>query len=249
MVSKNEKNWNGLRMRKHIASFTWISEDGKNAEVFFIDKTTGKENHFTRKIMSEPSGRKYIHDKNKAIYYIDEMVATCFLPPGNGLVLIHKDGNIANDHYKNLDWQVPFGKIHSVPGGPTLKTQSLNTSLPQPIKNIVTVTLSNGLTITEKGEVFQNGKKLEVKEYKNIDGIQKKFPPYVEYTGSNKAIKRLSVDTIMSKAGLISGDRSKLQHPRILHKDNDPLNFDSYNLEWVEDSDPRYQIYKSYKTK
>ena len=48
----------------------------------------------------------------------------------------------------------------------------------------------------------------------------------------------------MAITGYVSGERYILGNPRVLHKDYDPMNFDSNNLEWVEAIDPRYIEYQ-----
>lgn len=45
-------------------------------------------------------------------------------------------------------------------------------------------------------------------------------------------------------AGYVSGEKNDFKNPVILHKDNDPMNFHSDNLEYVEDTDTRYIEYK-----
>ena len=60
----------------------------------------------------------------------------------------------------------------------------------------------------------------------------------------NKMSGHLFVDDLMAAAGYVSGERYILGNPRVLHKDFDPMNFDSNNLEWVEAIDPRYIEYQ-----
>lgn len=38
----------------------------------------------------------------------------------------------------------------------------------------------------------------------------------------------------MIEAEFVNGDKSLLKNPKVLHKDNDYLNFNEENLEWVE---------------
>lgn len=50
-------------------------------------------------------------------------------------------------------------------------------------------------------------------------------------------------DLLMKKAGYVQGDDALLTNPAILHRDMDPLDFSSENLEFVERTDPKYQNY------
>lgn len=235
---------NNQRARKHIASNIYITEDGKYVEVRYIDSKTGQEKSFSPEIRTDLSGRRYIKGLKHTIHYCDEMVAVCFLPkPLSGQVLVHKDGNIANDHRKNLTWETPV----AIPSTPRTVIYPVSTG-----STLDQVTLPNGLTVTKGGKVYENGQILEVREYKfnPYTGMKYGCPPYVVYHsdgGSGKKEKALNVDNLMSQANFIKGDRNSLQSPVILHKDNDPMNFDSDNLEWVEQSDPRYVTYKSIK--
>ena len=54
----------------------------------------------------------------------------------------------------------------------------------------------------------------------------------------------LFVDDLMNAAGYVGGEKYDLANPVILHKDYNPTNFDSSNLEWVDAIDPRYIEYQ-----
>ena len=47
----------------------------------------------------------------------------------------------------------------------------------------------------------------------------------------------------MDIAGYVNENKDRFEHPVILHRDNDWLNFDSDNLEWTDINDPRYKEY------
>ena len=47
------------------------------------------------------------------------------------------------------------------------------------------------------------------------------------------------MDDLMATAGYVSGEKYDLKCPVILHKDNNPMNFDTDNLEYVEADNPR----------
>ena len=55
------------------------------------------------------------------------------------------------------------------------------------------------------------------------------------------------MDDLMTIAGYVCGEKYALENPVILHKDNNPMNFSSDNLEYVEDTDTRYIEYKKKK--
>ena len=47
----------------------------------------------------------------------------------------------------------------------------------------------------------------------------------------------------MDIARYVNKNKNRFEHPVILHRDNDWLNFDSDNLEWTDYNDPRYKEY------
>lgn len=55
--------------------------------------------------------------------------------------------------------------------------------------------------------------------------------------------KYYDMDDIMTRANFVKGDNRDYLNPVILHIDNDYMNFASDNLEWCEESDPRYREY------
>lgn len=57
-------------------------------------------------------------------------------------------------------------------------------------------------------------------------------------------MSRLFMDDLMDAAGYVNGEKFSLKSPVILHKDYNPTNFDSSNLEWVESTDTRYIEYQ-----
>lgn len=75
-------------------------------------KTPTNRNHsityYNYKIKNDIFGRRYIkvcpNGKNTTLF-VDELVATCFCNPNPKLEYIaHKDGDIANDCFDNLEW-------------------------------------------------------------------------------------------------------------------------------------------------
>lgn len=48
------------------------------------------------------------------------------------------------------------------------------------------------------------------------------------------------IEDYMEDAGFANGKYTSFNHPVVLHKDGDPYNLKSDNLEWTEEDDPRY---------
>jgi hypothetical protein len=62
------------------------------------------ENTKEPKKTGELKGYKYI-SIGKRKFYVHKLVAEAFLPnPENKKVVIHKDGNLSNNHVSNLEW-------------------------------------------------------------------------------------------------------------------------------------------------
>ena len=235
---KSEEIRNGVRIRKHFATSTKISEDGLLVEKEFIDKQDGnKLKTYNPKIKVDEKGLRYIDNKNLGRVYIQDLVADCFCAPkpddGNYYVLVHKDGNLQNDHYKNLEWRLAT----------TVNPQTT-------AKTVDKVKLDDSLEVRRNGTIYQNGKELTVGTAIGDSDIDMIVPiePFVEYEVRNKQWRRYervrkSVDKLMDIAGYVNGNKERFEHPVILHRDNDWLNFDSDNLEWTDMNDPRYKEY------
>ena len=176
-------------------------------------------------IKTDGHEEKYVNTGYKIIY-VKKAVFTCFChcDDHNKTQIWYKDGNPANLHYTNLVAR---------------EKQTCHTAAPA-FKH------TNGLTITKNGEVY-NGK---VKE--NIHdcigdadtGLMRCINPYVS---NPEGRGKLWMDDLMTIAGYVCGEKYALENPVILHKDNNPMNFSSDNLEYVEDTDTRYIEYKKKK--
>ena len=236
---KGEETRNGVRIRKHFATSTKISEDGLLVEKEFIDKQDGnKLKTYNPKIKVDEKGLRYIENKNLGRVYIQDLVADCFCAPkpndGNYYVLVHKDGNLQNDHYKNLEWRLATSAY------PTTTATTADK-----------VKLKDVLIVKRNGTIYQNGKELTVGTAignGDMDMIEPAINPFVEYEVRKKQWKRFewerkSVDELMEEAGYVNGNKKQFEHPVILHRDNDWLNFDSDNLEWTDYNDLRYKEY------
>ena len=55
------------------------------------------------------------------------------------------------------------------------------------------------------------------------------------------------MDNLMAEAEFVEGDKSMLRRPKVLHKDQNYLNFNSSNLKWVEEDSQEYQDYMKKK--
>ena len=234
---KSEEIRNGVRIRKHFATSTKISEDGLFVEKEFIDHDDGnKLKTYNPKIKVDNNGLRYIVNGKIGTIYIQDLVADCFCAPkpddGNYYVLVHKDGNLQNDHYKNLEWRLAT----------TVYPTTTATTAGK-------VKLTDGLEVRKNGTIYQKGKKLTVGTVIGNGDIDMIVPiePFVEYERKNSwsryERKRISVDKLMDIAGYVNENKKRFEHPVILHRDNDWLNFDSDNLEWTDYNDPRYKEY------
>ena len=140
---KNEEIRNGVRIRKHYKTSTKISEDGLVVEKEFIDKDDGgKLKTYNPKIYVDSEGLRYIVNKQLGNVRIQDLVAECFCPPkpndGKDYVLVHKDGNLLNDHYRNLEWRER-----------KLAYPYIQARTDKQVK------LDNGLTVTKSGKVYK----------------------------------------------------------------------------------------------
>ena len=228
----------GKRCRWYKAGFAWVSEDG--TLVVIPDKnnkwnTSGKKklsiktDHDGNKIAPHPYG--YVIDVAKA-------VIVCFCPPrpsdGKKYMISHKDGNLGNCHYQNLEW-VPYHYQHATTD---------------------TVKLSNysaTLEVGKDGSVKMDGKTAQVCDCfydSDVDLEVCSSGPFI-YVPRKGSIynSRVFIDDLMSEAGYVQGDDADLQHPVILHKDNDYMNCSSENLEFVEMTDERYKAFLEQRKK
>ena len=239
---KNEETRNGVRIRKHYKTSTKISEDGLVVEKEFIDKDDGgKLTTYNPKIHVDNEGLRYIVNKQLGNVRIQDLVAECFCPPkpndGKDYVLVHKDGNLLNDHYRNLEWRER-----------KLAYPYIQARTDKQVK------LDNGLTVTKSGKVYKGKEVCKVDDCIGDGDLDMVVPiePFVEYEVYHKQWKRyelksVRVDELMEKAGYVNGNKKQFKDPVILHKDNDWMNFDSDNLEWTDKSDPRYIKYHNKK--
>ena len=226
-----EKTINGRKCKCHNG--IWVTADGKYVAVDTIWKTAFSEIPSTKPatVHTDKNGEKYVRRKIRGKFYniyIKNAVYACFCPPvpnkSKEYVVYYKDGNKNNLNYTNLD-----------------------------IKEVVKVTthttankvkLNNGLTVTKDGRIFKGKQEVHISDcISDADtNLLRCIEPHV--SNPNRMFGRLFMDDLMAAAGYVNGEKFSLKSPVILHKDNNPTNFNSDNLEWVESTDPRYIEYQ-----
>ena len=211
-----EKIIKGKRCRYYTNGYIWVSEDGT---VVAIKQKSGYWKYFD--IKTDGNGEKFVNTGYMTIY-IKKAVFTCFCycDDPNKTQIWYRDGNPANLYYKNLVAREP---------------QSFHTTAP-------TFELRNGLTITKEGKVFYGGQEEFISDCVG-DADTELLCCVAPYISNPEGRGKLWMDDLMAESGYVSGERYSLGNPRVLHKDYNPTNFDSSNLEWVESTDPRYLEY------
>lgn len=208
----------------------WVNKEGTRVYREYKNKVY---NRFLQ-IHQNTDGSKYLELKKPGNVKLDELVADCFKPKpcdGKKYILFHKDGNLENCNANNLEWKS------------VIKYNPLSTKRK----------LDNGITVTFEGKFYKGKKELQVvKEIGDADtdrivGID----PLVYYQEKNKygnnERKSVHPDNLMAEAEFVSGDKSLLKNPKVLHKDHDYMNFSEENLEWIEEDSQEYQDYKNKK--
>lgn len=109
--------------------------------------------------------------------------------------------------------------------------------------------LRHSIEVYKDGRIYQKRKKCSVGHETFDPDMDLRIPtyPYVpyEYKDGYKKTRysKVSVEELMGIAEYVEGDKNSHANPVILHKDNDYTNNNSDNLEWVDESDPRYVKY------
>lgn len=224
---KAPKMINGRTMRYCVKYNVWVNNAGDYAYREYNDPAW----NCPLIIHTRPDGSKFLNTKSHGEIPLDEAIAICYRPmPNDGkkYILIHKDNNLGNCHANNLEWKE------------VRKYDILDTER----------TLDNGLVVTVEGKIFDEKKELTIATSIG-DGdtdSMKVINPKVSYRRKNQwgnyVDKTADVDDLMAAAEyVVDGDKSKMQRPRVLHKNMDYLDFHADNLEWVEESSPEYQEY------
>ena len=225
---------NGVRARKHQASGTKITEDGMYVEKEYMENGILKK--FNPKVEIGNNGLRRIYNKKLGYLYIQDIVMDCFGSPkpadGQDWIIAHLDGNMQNDHYKNLGWKLRKDAYPYIPA-----------------KTDKQVKLAHGIVVHKDGRIYQKGKKLPVgKEiYDRDTDLRIPTEPFVRYEWKNRWKKtettRIDVEDAMAAAGYVDGNKQQFKNPVILHRNGDYMDCSSGNLEWCENTDPRYIEY------
>lgn len=225
---------NGVRARKHQASGTKITEDGKYVEKEYMEKGILKK--FNPKVEIGNNGLRRILNKKFGFLYIQDLVMDCFGSPkpadGQDWIIAHLDGNMQNDHYKNLGWKLRKDAYPYIPA-----------------KTDKQVKLAHGIVVHIDGRIYQKGKELPVgKEiYDRDTDLRIPTEPFVRYEWKNHwkntETTRIDVEDAMAAAGYVDGNKMKFKNPVILHRNGDYTDCSSSNLEWCEKTDERYIDY------
>lgn len=232
---KAPKMINGRMMRYCVKYNVWVNKEGNYAYREYNDASW----NCSLIIHTRPDRSKFLNTKSHGEIPLDEAIAICYKPmPNDGkkYILIHKDNDLGNCHANNLEWKQ------------VRKYNPLSTKR----------TLDNGLVVNADGTILDDNNKLPiVKEIgdSDTDRMVVLENPYVSYRRKknkrgNYDNETADVDDLMAAAEyVVDGDKSKMQKPRVLHKNMDYLDFHADNLKWVEESSPEYQEYMKRKKK
>lgn len=223
----------GKNCRWYAKGYLWVSYDGY---VIAVSDKKNKSGIKIIKIQTDANGRKYVEHPYGYVVYVARAVITCFCPshPADGkeYTISYKDGNVSNCHYKNLEW-VQYHYPHATSASVVVSVKGLD------------------LTVNRDGSIEMNGKKMEVRDHfydADVDLEVCSWCPFVDVPQKNSIYRAsIFIDDLMKKAGYVQGDDANLTSPVILHKDNNYMNCDSDNLEWVEEADQRYQDFLKQK--
>ena len=220
----------GITLRYSMKYNIWVNWAGTRAYRKYNDSSW---NRFLQ-IHTDINGSKFLNVKPKTVQ-LDEAVADTYNPmpdDGKKYKLVHNDGNLGNCQANNLEWKE------------VRKYDPLATRRK----------IGNGLTVTIEGKIFDKGKELPIEKETGDRDTDRMvaISPKVRYRRKNNRWgnydnKSANIDDLMAKADFVDGDKSKMKRPRVLHKNMNYLDFHADNLEWVEESSPKYQEYMKRK--
>lgn len=222
----NETIIAGISYRCYYKANILVSRDGKR--VFKSNNGTGPTE---LDIKTKTDGERFVSVDGKD-YLLKIAIFSCFCHwPNDGkrYEVVYKNGKKDNLYFKNLQLKeiVPYTPT-SKPTLPTFATKSR-------------VNLRReGVTVTRDGKVYKGKDELTIVDYAYDPDLDKHFylGPHVR-VGKN----RFKVDELMVEAGYVRGKMEKLVSPKVFHKDLNPDNFNSDNLEWISSLDPHYAEY------
>ncbi len=221
----------GKRCRWNRRYYAWVSDTGTLVLASDKDNPFNPTGMKSLYIKTDYSGNKVAAHPYGYEVYIAEAVMECFCPPqpsnGKRYMINHRDGNKLNCYYRNLEW-VPYHYTHA-----TTSTVKLSCH-----KHTLEVGMDGSVKIDKKKASLH---------YSFFDpdmGLEAVVDPHICVPREHSIYDdRVYMDDIMKDAGYIQGDDAILSKPVILHRDEDWMNFSSDNLEWVEETDPRYCSY------
>ena len=218
-----EKTIKGKRCRVYHDGYTWIWVADTGDFVAHYD--SGGGHHGSCRILKQHLG-PFIVDKYGNRIFIATAVMTCFLPPqpedGKTYTIGFKDGNKYNCDYRNLQW---------------VEYHYQNTTIPK----VRLYVAGKFIEVFSSGTIKVGGHEESPIDYNYDPDMDLHCAWSVPQVRIDK--KKIAVDELMSAASYVQGDDAGLKNPVILHRDYDYKNFASNNLEWVEETDPRYLDY------
>lgn len=215
-IKKGLPKQDGNGNRLYFARGIYVSKNGKT--IYNLQDNSSYPHYY--KPHPDKNGRLYITNDGDRLY-VDELVAACYLPkPPNKdrYKLKHKDGNIQNNYYSNLQWeqQVPSPSVGQCVSGYYL--------------------------IDDDGKVFDEDKEMRILDHL-YDSDLELFDTVAPYFYDNYG-NRVHLDDVIEAAdGFVSGNKETLKKPSILHKNHDRLDYSRNNLQWVESDSQEYQDY------
>lgn len=225
-------NVNGRTCRFYRDGGIFVTSDGTYAAI------KSKGSYLYLRTRMDDLGKFVVHPWYGNRISIAKAVLTCFCPPhpydGKHYGVMYKDGNKSNCNYKNLEWV----EYHHV--------SNPNDSYNYFCGNSV-------LTIKRDGTIYKGKRKETIETVigdADTDSMVTLADPFIGVRRPGTIHQRhVPVDQLMDVAGFVNGDDAVLDDPVILHRDNDWMNFDSDNLEYVERTDERYIQYQQQKEK
>lgn len=194
----------------------YVGPDGKSADDL---------NRDSLEIKKDANGELYVD------YYgqkpIAEAVAATYVPRPNwkdAYYVSFKDGNRSNCHKDNLEWKEVDMDVLTprdwVFIGNKCVSKDGDLIIDKETAHIVDHWIDPDFNLYDPFDIPRGITYLTNKKY-----------GYPEYW---------RIEDYMKVAGFVNGKYSSFNHPVVLHKDGDPYNLKSNNLEWTEEDDPRY---------
>lgn len=194
----------------------YVAPDGKSADNL---------NRVSLDIKTDANGELYVdYDGHKPIA---EAVASAYVPRPkfeDAYYVSFKDGIRSNCHKDNLEW----------------KEADMDKLTPRDW------VFFENMCVSREGVLIVGEERAQIVDHW-IDPDFDLYDPFDIPRGITfETIKKYGypeywkIEDYMEEAGFVNGNYSSFNHPVVLHKDGDPYNLKSENLEWTEEDDPRY---------